>query len=154
MVLAAVPGAAVAPPVAPGLAALLAIAIELPVLDGATAGCSTGLPRRNTGRLGSSSLDDDAGGALEAAAGAFACWVLSPRVGLESEGADEEADGEAFSVGRSESSSGFGGALLLAVELPLAEEVEFPPEVELGALPCPPGEDASLAPGRRSTGGP
>ena len=155
MALAAAPGVTVAPPVAPGLAALLTLAFELPVLDGLRAGCSTGLPRRNTGRLGSSSLDDDAGGALDGAADAFACWVLSPRVGLESEGADEEADGEAFSVGRSESSSGFGGALLFAVELRLVEEVEFPPEVEAGALPCPlPAEDASLAPGRRSTGGP
>jgi hypothetical protein len=74
---------------------------------------------------------------------------------LEFEGADEELAGEAFRVGRSESSSDFGGALLFAVELPLPDGVEFPPEVEAGALLCPPlGEDLSPDPGRRSTGGP
>ena len=92
---------------------------------------------------------------FEAGAWVFACWVLSPRVGLEFEGADEELGGEAFSVGRSGSSSDFGGALLFAVELPLPDGVELPPEVEAGALLCPLlGEAVSLVPGRRSTGRP
>ena len=53
-------------------------------------------------------------------------------------------------MGRSESSSDFGGALL-AVVVPLAE-VELPPAVELDSLPsC---EAVSEEPGRRSTGGP
>src|ERR1019366_576220 len=138
---------------APGLAVLLTLALELAVSVGA--GCSAGLPRRSTGRLGSSSSGDAAGGAFETGACAFACCVLSPSVGLEFEGADEELDGEAFSVGRSESSSDFGGALLFAVELPLPDGVEFPPDVEVGALLCAPlGEAVSLAPGRRSTGRP
>src|ERR1035441_1269861 len=96
-------------PPAAGLPALLALALELAVSG--RPGCAAGLPRRNTGRLGSSSSGDAADGVFEA--GACACCVLSPRVGLEFEDADDELGGEALSVGRSESSSDFGGALLL-----------------------------------------
>src|ERR1035441_9860759 len=140
-------------PPAAELPALLALALESAASG--RPGCAAGLPRRSTGRLGSSSSGDAADGGFEAGACAFACCVLSPRVGLEFEDADDEAGGGAFSVGRSESSSDFGGALLFAVEVPPPDGVEFPPEVEAGALLCPPLEDAvSLAPGRRSTGGP
>ena len=113
-----------------GLAVLPGVASEVGTLV-ATLACTAGMPRRSTGRLGSySSGDDDADGVFDAAVDAFAGSVLSPGVGLELAGADaEEAEGEALSVGRSESSSDFGGALPAAVLL-LAED-EPPPAVEL-----------------------
>ena len=84
----------------------------------AGAGCAAGLPRRSTGRLGSFSSGDAAGGAFEAGAWRFRLLsiVAEGRLGIRQ--AQTKSGGEAFSVGRSESSSDFGGALLFAVELP------------------------------------